>query len=144
VADLRAGGVGVQRVLFAHDGTRAGRDVFEWLLTMLAADVDLGVVPVFSARVSGDEARDAIEADRQWAEQLGRRLNVLADRPQGGSDIVRLAGEGHYDAIVLHTFGKEGTAANADENEWMNCVLQNATCGVFIATHPAIPREIVG
>jgi hypothetical protein len=144
VVDLRAAGVGVRRVLFAHDGTRAGRDIFEWLLTMLAADVDLDIVPVPSGQTAGDEARTAIEADRQWAQQLGRTLRVLANEPPSGPDIIRLASEGRYDAIVLQAPGESSAAFASAIEDWMRYVLQNATCGVFIAAHPAIPREIVG
>jgi hypothetical protein len=143
VADLRAAGVGVSRVLLAHDGTRASRDVFEWLFTMLAPDVGLDIVPVPAAEASISEARDAVEADRQRAEQLGRTLQVLATEPQSGPDIVRLAGEGSYDAIVLPALA-EASTAGAAADDWRNYVLQNAACGVFIAAHPAIPREIVG
>ena len=35
VAELRAAGIGVRRMLLVHDGTRASSDVFEWLLTMV-------------------------------------------------------------------------------------------------------------
>jgi hypothetical protein len=143
-ADLRAAGVGVQRVLLAHDGTRACRDVFEWLFTMLAPDVDLDIVPVPSAEVSPEEARDTIEKDRQLADQLHRILAVVAQEPQTGPGIVRLAGEGRYDAIVLPAPADAWTPSQAPTEHWMNYVLQNAPCGVFIAAHPAIPREVVG
>jgi len=35
VAELRAAGVGVDRVLLVLDGSRAGSDLFKWVLTML-------------------------------------------------------------------------------------------------------------
>ncbi len=35
VDELRAAGIGVRKVLMAHDGTLTSHDVFEWLLTML-------------------------------------------------------------------------------------------------------------
>jgi hypothetical protein len=143
VADLRAAGVGVSRVVLAHDGSRVSRDVFEWLFTMLAADVDLDIVPVPAEEPATGEGRDAVEADQQRAEQLGRTLKVLATEPQSGPDIVRLASEGRYDAIVLPA-PAEAAASGMATDDWRNYVLQNAGCGVFIATHPAIPREIVG
>ncbi len=46
VAELRAAGIGVRRVLLAHDGTPSSHDVFEWLLTMLSPEVDLDLVAV--------------------------------------------------------------------------------------------------
>ncbi len=44
VADLRAAGIGVRRVLMAHDGTSTSHDVFEWMLTMLSTSVDFDLV----------------------------------------------------------------------------------------------------
>src|SRR5436853_2225818 len=46
VAELRAAGVGVDRVLLTHDGTTAGSDLFQGVLTMLDASVALGVLPM--------------------------------------------------------------------------------------------------
>src|SRR5262249_6648079 len=46
VAELRAAGVGVDRVLLLHDGTRECSDLFQGVMTMLDPQVLLGVVPV--------------------------------------------------------------------------------------------------
>ncbi|MEX0610613.1 MAG: universal stress protein, partial [Pirellulales bacterium] len=142
VADLRAAGIGVRRVLLAHDGTRASRDVFEWVFTMLAADVALDIVPVPPAEPISANGENPIELDRQWAEQLSRTVNVLAAERQSGQEIVRLIGEGSYDAIVLPASSVPLTAS-AEADDWAMYVVQHAPCGVFIAAHPAIPREVV-
>src|SRR6185369_4428735 len=46
VAELRAAGVGVDRVLLLHDGSPAASDLFQAVLTMLDPGVALGVVSV--------------------------------------------------------------------------------------------------
>src|SRR5438132_1223125 len=46
VAELRAAGVGVDRVLLLHDGSPASSDLFQAVLTMLDPQVVLGLVAV--------------------------------------------------------------------------------------------------
>lgn len=146
VAELRSAGIGVQRILLAHDGTRASRDVAEWLLTMLADDVALDVVPIdrHETPVTDDgQPRENIEKDQQWAEQLGRSMQVLAAEPQNGADVVRWLNQGSYDAIVVPAPSASWSLASAATDECVNYVLQHAPCSVFVAAHPAIPREVV-
>ena len=84
VAELRASGVGVDRVLLIHDGTPAGSDLFSWVLTMLDPEVVLD----FVALVPRDQQRPGATAeasvpanglvhDREQAERLGRKLTIL-------------------------------------------------------------------
>jgi amino acid transporter/nucleotide-binding universal stress UspA family protein len=143
VADLRAAGIGVRRVLLAHDGTLASHDVFEWLLTMLAADVGLGIVPIASTEALPQNELPTIEQDRLQAAQLGRPVQVLANRPQTGEEIVQLINEGNYDAVVLPAISVPG-AGNGAVDALTDYILHHAPCGVFIAFHPAIPRQVVG
>src|SRR3954452_7945720 len=84
IADLRAAGIGVRRVLLVHDGTRASSDVFEWMLTMMSSSTSLDVIRAQRQELGGSNGQDAFDKDRQWAEQLGREINVLAGEPQGG------------------------------------------------------------
>jgi nucleotide-binding universal stress UspA family protein len=143
VADLRAAGIGVRRVLLAHDGTPSGSDVFEWLLTMLDPQVTLDLVavaPLASQTVVGPAA---IEQAQQHAEQLGRKLQVLSLEPQSGMDLVRLAKEGIYNVIVL-SWGEESRGMSEPAgHDWVSYVLQNAPCSVFLASHPVIPNQVV-
>ncbi len=145
IAELRAAGIGVRRVLLVHDGTRASSDVFEWLLTMVSSSTELDVVRARSLESNGANSQEAFDKDRQWAEQLGRMVKVLNDAPQTGPEIVRMSREGSYNAIVLPAPSTvwAPSAAAADE-DWMSYVVGHAPCGVFIAVHPTIPREVVG
>ena len=142
VDDLRDAGIGVQRVLMAHDGTLASHDVFEWLLTMLADDVDLGIVPIASGETLPQTGLPTIEQDRQRGEQLGRPVQVLIDRPLSGEEIVEMINSGDYDAVVLPYIGVLGATGGAVD-PIINYVLHHSPCGVFLAFHPAIPRQVV-
>ncbi|HVT29510.1 MAG TPA: universal stress protein, partial [Lacipirellulaceae bacterium] len=145
IADLRAAGIGVRRILLVHDGTRSSSDVFEWLLTMLSSSAELDVVRVRSLELEGTNGHDTFVKDRQWAEQLGRTLKVLSEEPQSGAEIVRMSREGNYDAIVLPAPStKWPPTGEGDERDWMSYVVSHAPCSVFIAVHPTIPREVVG
>ena len=68
-AELRAAGIGVRKVMLAHDGTTSSHDVFEWMLTMLAPDVDLDLVAVTS---TGDGSRAANGYDMLEARATAR------------------------------------------------------------------------
>ena len=144
VAELREAGIGVRRVLLVHDGTRASSDVFEWLITMLSSSVELDVVRASPLEPTLANGHDPFEKDRQWAEQLGRTLKVLAEDRQTGPEIVRMSRDGGYDAIVLPALSASETPFGTAAADWPIYVLLHARCSVFIAVHPTIPREIVG
>src|SRR5262245_1053861 len=72
VEELRAAGIGVRKVLMVHDGSLVSHDVFEWLLTMLLAEVDLDLAPVASGQQQLDGGRNNLDRDKRQAEQLGR------------------------------------------------------------------------
>ena len=90
VADLRAAGIGIRRVLLVHDGTLSSHDVFEWILTMISKDVQLDMVPVTSHESPPASDRDAVHLDQERAAQLGREVRLLSAHPQTGPEIVRL------------------------------------------------------
>jgi amino acid transporter/nucleotide-binding universal stress UspA family protein len=142
VDDLRAAGIGVRRLLLAHDGTLASHDVFEWLLTMLSPDVALGIVSIASSEALPQQEVPTIEQDRLQAEQLDRPVQVHANRPQTGEEIVELINTGDYDAVVLPSAGMPGEMGGLAD-KCIDHVLHHAPCGVFIAFHPAIPRQVV-
>jgi amino acid transporter len=142
-AQLRAAGIGVSRILMAHDGTTDSHDVFDWLLTMLAADVDLDVVavaPLASEPIAGAEA---IQLDAKRAEQLGRKVKLLSLEPQSGPDIVRLAREGNHQVLILPWPEDSPAPTGPTAREWLAYTLRHAPCSVFLVAHPVIPEEVV-
>src|SRR5262249_43868304 len=70
VAELRAAGVGIDRVLLAHDGSRASSDLFRSVLTMLDPQVALDLV-----QVPGEGSPNGVfQQDREQAQKLGREV----------------------------------------------------------------------
>jgi nucleotide-binding universal stress UspA family protein len=143
VEDLRQAGIGVGRVLLAHDGTLASHDVFEWLLTMIDDEVHLGVVPIASAEELPQGELPMIEQDRQRAEQLGRPVELIADWPLSGEEMVERILAEEYDALVLPVAGLPGSGGGKIDAV-TDYMLHHSPCGVFLAFHPTIPRQAVG
>ncbi len=143
VAELRAAGIGVRKVLMAHDDTPSSRDVFEWLLTMLAPEVSLDLVAIAPLDQHAPLTEDMLAKDAQHAEQLGREIRRLPDDNPSGLEMVRIAREGSYNVIVLPWTEESRDIAGTPAGEWVRTVLQNAPCSVFLASHPVIPREVM-
>src|SRR5207253_9013172 len=76
VAELRAAGVGVDRVLLVHAGSPASSDLFQGVLTMLDPEVALALVPVVAEGQEPLNGHGVIHQDQKRAEQLGRDLKV--------------------------------------------------------------------
>ena len=128
----------------AHDGSLASHDVFEWLLTMLVADVELDLIPVAPADIHQTNGLSNLERDQRQAEHLNRKLKVLHSRPQSAADIVRAAREGNYNLLVLANTEESRASGNGGmEGDWASYVLQHSPCGVFIASLPLVPKEVV-
>jgi amino acid transporter len=143
VAELRAAGVGVDRVLLLHDGSRATSDLFQAVLTMLDPQVLLGVLPVGHGHSDPGNGQILIEQDRERAASLGRQLQLLPVKADSGADIVRVAQEGQYDLIILALPPERPSAAAALLDERTDHVLRRAHCRVFLAAAPIIPDEVV-
>jgi amino acid transporter/nucleotide-binding universal stress UspA family protein len=140
VAELRAAGVGVDRVLLAHDGTPAGAELFDAVLTMLDAQVTLDVVPLPGSE--GSNGRSLDEAQER-ARQLGRELTVHTINGQWAEALVRLAREGEDDLIILPLPAER--PAGPKHSWWdagVQYVLDHAHCKVLLAAVPLIPREV--
>jgi nucleotide-binding universal stress UspA family protein len=134
VAELRAAGVGVDRVLLVHDGTRVGSDLFRWVLTMLDPLVGLEL-----AYVPGPEATPAtLRSDHERATNLGRELVIHTLPAENAAELVRLARETHADLLILPRSGGDGRAGTDSQAEYVE---RHAHCPVFVAVPPAIPEE---
>jgi nucleotide-binding universal stress UspA family protein len=138
VAELRAAGVGVDRVLLVHDGTQAGSDLFQSVLTMLDPQVGLDLVLVGQGSAPG-QPNGTLDRDRALAEKLGRELESHTIHADPGPEVVRLAQQGDYDLVILAMQGGQQAAA---WQEFMQYLLRNAPCPVFLAAQPAIPQQV--
>jgi nucleotide-binding universal stress UspA family protein len=142
VAELRAAGVGIDRVLLAHDGSRASSDRFQSVLTMLDPEVVLDVVAVPPEGEGPPEGRGTLGEDQERARHLGR--DVRAHSPDGelGGEVVRLAREGRYDFIILPLPEDHRVPRTGAGPHWTGYVLSHAHCPVCLMAQPVIPREV--
>jgi amino acid transporter/nucleotide-binding universal stress UspA family protein len=143
VAELRAAGVGVDRVLLTHDGSPAASDLFQGVLTMLDPEVALDLVSLVPTGSEPHNGPSVVQQDQLRAEKLGRDLRVYEPAGDAGAEIVRLARQGKYDLVILglpqeQTGGPAGLVDRRAEH-----VLRNAHCRVFLAASPLIPQEII-
>ena len=102
VADLRAAGMGVHKVLLVHDATSVSSDLFFWVLTMLDPKVVLDVVAVPPPEESAAPIDGVLQRDQERARSLGREIHVES---LGGTITGRTscdcARDGHYELIIL-------------------------------------------
>ena len=145
VADLRAAGIGVAKVLLVHDGTSVSSDLFQSVLTMLDPKVALDLVAP-----SGAESGRILRRERRFAARprtgphLGREIKCIHPlNGQFGPDVVRLAREGHYELIILPLPQERPAEKGRLWGSEIDYVLTHAHCPVFLAAHPVIPAEVV-
>jgi len=143
VAELRAAGVGVDRVLLLHDGTTGNSDLFNAVLTMLDPKVNLTLLPVVPAGAEPMNGHSIIHQDQERAEQLDRQLQLLELDKADGPTIVNKAREEQYDLIILPL--PEGSPINllGQLDERSRHIISHAHCRVLLATTPTIPQEVV-
>jgi amino acid transporter/nucleotide-binding universal stress UspA family protein len=132
VAELRAAGVGVDRVLMVHDGTRSGSDLFQSVMTMLDSQVVLGI-----AHAPLPESSSMLLAQNvEKAQSLGRDVTVhTLDARNLATELVDLARESAYDLVIM----PRQSNGQLDPTDY---VLRHAHCPVFLAVPPEIPAEI--
>jgi amino acid transporter len=143
VAELRAAGVGIDQVLLVHAGSPASSDLFQGVLTMLDPEVGLAMVSLVPKGREPYNGHNLIRQDQERARQLGRQVEVhtLDDGP-AGPQIVRLAKEKHFDAIVLALPRERPAEVAADWTEMIQYVMDHAHSPVLLATPPLIPQEV--
>jgi nucleotide-binding universal stress UspA family protein len=143
VAELRAAGVGVDKVLLAHDGSPACSDLFQAVLTMLDPQVLLAVVPVVSLGPEPLNGHSLVKQDEERARHLGRELQLLELKGEAGAEIVRQAREGQYDLIILPLPTEQSSGTGAPLDARSTYILRHAHCRVFLAAVPEIPQEVI-
>jgi amino acid transporter len=170
VAELRAAGVGVRRVLMVHDNTHHSRDLFDAVLTMLDPDVVFDVVHISTATPgTGSSSMGNLKPapssrglsstntaipgsitstvgtslllDIERAEKIGREVTVHTLQADPGPGIVRLVLEHDYDLLVLDTPAECENAGGL--LPWQKYVREHASCVVCLMSLPAIQREVV-
>jgi hypothetical protein len=143
VAELRAAGVGVDRVLLLHDGSPASSDLFQAVLTMLDPEVILGLAPVVPPGSDPLNGHGIVHQDEERARQLDRPLNVHTLGAFDGPAIVELARTELYDVIVLPLPAESPTDPLGHLDARGSYIVRHAHCRVLLATAPFIPDEVV-
>jgi nucleotide-binding universal stress UspA family protein len=135
VEELRAGGVGVDRVLLVHEGTMADNDLFQAVLTMLDPQVKLTVAPV-------KEEPELTRHIREQSEQLKRKIDTVHVNGEPGPAVVRLARENHHDLVVLGLPPETPVDERLKLPEWADHVIRHAHCRVLLASAPNVPKDV--
>jgi hypothetical protein len=154
VAELRAAGVGVRRVLMLHDNTPHSRDLFDSVLTMLDPDVVFDLVHLPSANEPGANPPIAsfpggsstatsasLMQDVERAHKIGREITVHSVEGDPGPAVVALSLDHDYDLIVL-----DAPAVVEDGEslpDWIQYIREHAPCTVCLLSLPVIQREVV-
>ena len=140
VAELRAAGVGIDRVLVVPQETSDSVDLFEGVLTMLDPGVHLGLATPPPPETPLSDSQNIPHLAEGRSKQLGRDVTILKINGDMGPDIVRLAQEGYYDLIVLAPPPDPITSGPLPLAPWMEYVIRNAHCRVFVAATVAVPQ----
>jgi nucleotide-binding universal stress UspA family protein len=142
VAELRAAGVGVDRVLFVHSGTPACSDLFHSVLTMLDPLVALDVVALAPEDSPALGGQAAIEQDQALAARVGREIELHRLDGDIGTRLVQVAHDGSYDAIILALPEERSADPRCPWPAWTAFVLSHAHCPVFLIACPLVPQEV--
>jgi nucleotide-binding universal stress UspA family protein len=146
VAELRAAGVGVRRVVMVHENTAHATDLFDTVLTMLDPDVTLDLAWLAEGADAQADPTGATASnlahDVERAGHLGREIEVHRLTGDPAHAVVKLAIERDYDLIVLND--EQGDdAGNGARKDWHDHVREHAACPVCFVALPAIQREVV-
>jgi hypothetical protein len=143
VAELRAAGIGVDRVLLLHDGSPASSDLFQAVLTMLADEVALGLVPVVPPGSDPLNGHSVVHQDEERARQLDRKLKVHTLGTADGPSIVELARTELYDLIILALPAETPSDPLGHLDGRGKYIARHAHCPVMMVTTPVIPMEVL-
>jgi amino acid transporter/nucleotide-binding universal stress UspA family protein len=140
VAELRAAGVGVSRVLMVHYDTQESSDLFEAALTMLDPQVALTLVPV-TAQDQAPAEPGWVQQDLERARQLKREVEIQP-LPEGdrAAAIVNLAKQSRYDLLLIG-FAPPSASYEAPPVD-ADYIVRHAPCRVCLLAPPAIPQDV--
>lgn len=142
VAELRAAGVGVDRVLLVHAGSPASSDLFQAILTMLDPEVELALVSLVPPGKEPYNGHGLIQQDEERARKLGREMPVHdLGAVDPGPQIVKLARDGAHDVIILALPAERPNNAAEPWDAMTSYLLAHAHCPVLLAALPTIPQE---
>jgi hypothetical protein len=137
VEELRAAGVGVNRVLMYHDGTTQGSDLFRLVLTTLDPQVALVVA---QASADGQGQPLPLQQDLERAEQLHREVNVRPIKQPVGAELARVAKDERFDLVIVAAPNQLQDNAGELEKQ-IDILMKMARSPVMLIKMPDIPQE---
>jgi nucleotide-binding universal stress UspA family protein len=139
VAELRAAGVGIGRVLLVHFDTAESSDLFRGVLTMLDPQVVLTIVPITPQRRAPEQC-PWVQLNLQRAAQLRRPVELeLLETDAPTAEIVALARKNRYDLVVIGMPDEEATGMPPLID--VKAIVRDAPCRVCLVSSPGIPQE---
>lgn len=148
VAELRAAEVGVDHVVLVHDNTQSSSALFRSVITMLDPQVILDIVEVPNPEEDtheNAETKKPLLCDQEQAERIGREINchqALLDPVNQILDLINKSGT--IDLLIIGLPPTVPGTARTIVPPWVERLLPQVPCQVFLAAPPPIPNEIVG
>lgn len=130
VEELRAAGIGVDRVLILHDGSQRSSDLFRSLLTMLDRDVVLDAMPI------GEDTEGYLERDFQAARRFERRSSLIKYSPSGrfADELLRIIHDGGIDVVVARqSLANFRGPQDGQSESWVTEIERGVRCNVLLA-----------
>jgi amino acid transporter/nucleotide-binding universal stress UspA family protein len=144
VAELRAAGIGVDKVLLLHDGTPTDSDLFQDVLTMLDEEVRLTVIQMGKPGEKTVNGETLVQQEQDRAKQLGRELQIAQLADPTPEAVVLYAQQNSFDLIIVALPHEPTDDLPARVQAGPAAYLvQHAHCRVLLAAAPIIPSEIV-
>jgi nucleotide-binding universal stress UspA family protein len=88
-----------------------------------------------------NDGQDIVHLAQERSRQVGRDVVMLPVIGELGAEVVRLAKEGAYDLIVLAPSG-DAPDGPLSLVPWIQYVLRNAHCRVFVASSVVVPQVV--
>ena len=131
VAELRAAGVGIKRVMAVLVDSSEGLDLFQALMTLIDPQVPLSIA------ILGED--DGFQAKmHEQAEQVERTVTFSRMAAPSAEAIVRQATSERSDLLIL-ALGELPAVIPA----WIDEVMRKAPCRISLTAVPNVPQEVI-
>ena len=131
VAELRAAGVGIKRVMAVLSDASEGLDLFQALMTLIDPQVPLSILMM--GEENGFQAKM-----KEQAEQVERTVIFSRMLAANADAIVRQATAERSDLMIL-TLGELPAVIPA----WIDEVMRKAPCRISLTAAPNVPQDIM-
>ena len=134
-----AAGVGADRIFFVHDGSSAGHDLFQSILTTIDPAVSLTVAHLPPPAGDTSTKHDFVLDDLEQARHLSREVDQLILQGEVGPGIIDAAKHEGCDLLVLLADPEGRWSDDGLAKGWTKYVVDHAPCPILLAVGPPIP-----